>query len=90
MSTSQFHEINPDLGRPSVCIPEFDIQFKHFLPRDGQPLLFHPGSKATFPALREGVAKLIDPTRLPHIAWSHLESNQCGGLTIGRSPSGRA
>jgi flavorubredoxin len=32
------------------------------------------------PALREAVAKLIDPTRLRHIAWSHFESDECGAL----------
>ena len=33
-----------------------------------------------FPALREAVAKLIDPAQLRHIAWSHFESDECGAL----------
>jgi flavorubredoxin len=33
-----------------------------------------------FPALRDAVAKLIDPTKLRHIAWSHFESDECGAL----------
>ena len=48
--------------------------------RDEEPLLFHAGLKAMFPLLREAVAKLIDPARLRHIAWSHFESDECGGL----------
>jgi flavorubredoxin len=33
-----------------------------------------------FPVLRDAVAKLIDPTKLRHIAWSHFESDECGAL----------
>jgi flavorubredoxin len=73
-------EIAPDLFRLSIYVPDFDMEFNHFLVRDEQPLLFHTGYKRTFPALREGVAKLIDPAKLRHIAWSHFESDECGSL----------
>jgi hypothetical protein len=33
-----------------------------------------------FPALREAVAKIIDPAKLRHIAWSHFESDEIGAL----------
>jgi flavorubredoxin len=74
------NEIAPDLFRLSIYVPDFDMQFNHFLVRDEEPLLFHAGLKAMFPALREAVAKLIDPAQLRHIAWSHFESDECGGL----------
>jgi flavorubredoxin len=74
------HEIAPDLFRLSVYVPDFDMQFNHFLVRDEEPLLFHAGLKAMFPGLREAVGKLIDPARLRHIAWSHFESDECGAL----------
>jgi len=74
------HEIAPDLFRLSIYVSEFDMQFNHFLVRDEEPLLFHAGLKGMFPALREGVAKLIDPTKLRHIAWSHFESDEIGAL----------
>lgn len=74
------HEIAPDLFRISVYVPELDMQFNHFLVRDEQPLLFHAGLKAMFPALRQAVATLIDPANLRHIAWSHFESDECGAL----------
>ncbi len=73
-------EIAPDLFRLSIHVPEFDLQFNHFLVRDAEPLLFHAGLKAMFPALRDAVATLIDPTQLRHIAWSHFESDEIGGL----------
>jgi flavorubredoxin len=74
------NEIAPDLFRLSLYAPDFDMQFNHFLVRDEEPLLFHAGLKAMFPALREAVAKLIDPVKLRHIAWSHFESDECGAL----------
>jgi flavorubredoxin len=74
------HEIAPDLFRLSIYVPEIDMQFNHFLVRDEEPLLFHAGLRGMFPALREAVAKVIDPADLRHIAWSHFESDECGAL----------
>jgi flavorubredoxin len=74
------HEIAPDLFRLSIYVPSIDMQFNHFLVRDEEPLLFHAGLKGMFPALREAVAQLIDPATLRHIAWSHFESDEVGGL----------
>src|SRR5512147_282147 len=80
MSSTQINEIAPDLFRLSIYVPDFDMQFNHFLVRDEEPLLFHAVFKGMFPALREAVAELIDPARLRHIAWSHFESDECGAL----------
>jgi hypothetical protein len=80
MSTTAIYEIAPDLFRLSIYVPDFDMQFNHFLVRDEEPLLFHAGLKGMFPALREAVAKIIDPAKLRHIAWSHFESDEIGAL----------
>ena len=77
---STITEIAPDLFRLSIYVPDLDMQFNHFLVRDEEPLLFHAGLKGMFPALKEAVAKLIDPGTLRHIAWSHFESDEVGGL----------
>jgi flavorubredoxin len=74
------HEIAPDVFRLSLYLPDFDMQFNHFLVRDDEPLLFHAGLKAMFPALREAVAQIIDPATLRYISWSHFESDECGAL----------
>ena len=78
MTTIQ--EIAPDLFRLCIYVPNFDMQFNHFLVRDEEPLLFHAGFKGMFPALREAVATLMDPAKLRHIAWSHFESDEIGAL----------
>jgi flavorubredoxin len=73
-------EIAPDLFRLCIYVPEFNMEFNHFLVRDEEPLLFHAGFNRFFPDLREAVAKLIDPKTLRHIAWSHFESDEVGAL----------
>ena len=80
MSATAIYEIAPDLFRLSIYVPDFDMQFNHFLVCDEQPLLFHAGLKGMFPTLREAVAKIIDPAKLRHIAWSHFESDEIGAL----------
>ena len=73
-------EIAPALFRLSIYVPELDMQFNHFLVRAEEPLLFNTGLRAMFSALKEAVARLIDPATLRHIAWSHFESDECGAL----------
>lgn len=73
-------EIAPDTYRISVHMPEIDLQFNHFLVRDDEPLLFHTGMRRMFPAVREAVARLIDPATLRWISWSHFEVDECGAL----------
>jgi len=73
-------EIGPDLYRISMFVPEFQLQFNHFLVNDDEPLLFHAGLKGMFPALKEAVATVIDPAKIRRIGFSHFESDECGGL----------
>ena len=73
-------EIAPDLFRISVFAPEINLQFNHFLIRDEQPMLFHTGLRAMFPAVSEELRKVIDPATLRWIGFSHFESDECGSL----------
>src|SRR4029079_3690367 len=77
---TQITEIAPDFFRISLFVPEFDLQFNHFLVRDDEPLLFHTGMRGMFPAVREAVATLIDPANLRWISWSYCEVDECGAL----------
>ncbi len=88
MTTAQIDEIAPDLFRLCLYVPNFDMQFNHFLVRDEEPLLFHAGLRSMFQPLREAVAKLIDLAKLRHVAWSHFESDECGALNdwLGLAP----
>jgi flavorubredoxin len=77
---TNIYEIAPDVYRFSIFVPEINLQFNHFLVRDEEPLLFHTGSRAMFPAVREMVAKVIDPAKLRWIGFSHFETDECGAL----------
>lgn len=76
----QINEISHDVFRLSAYVPEFDLQFNHFLVRDDEPLLYHAGMRRMFPPLIEAVSSLIDPAVLRWISWSHFEVDECGGL----------
>ncbi|MGH9945608.1 MAG: MBL fold metallo-hydrolase [Pyrinomonadaceae bacterium] len=73
-------EIAADVYRLSIFVPQIDLQFNQFLVADDEPLLFHTGMKSMFPAVREMVAKVIDPADLRWVGFSHFEADECGAL----------
>lgn len=73
-------EIAPDVYRISVFVPQFNLQFNHFLIKDDEPMLYHAGMKQMFPLLREAVSKIIEPSKIRWIGFSHFEVDECGGL----------
>jgi len=77
---TRISEIAADVFRISTFIPDFNLQFNQFLVRDEEPLLFHTGLKALFPAVRAAVATVLDPARIRWIGFSHLEADECGTL----------
>lgn len=85
-------EIARDVYRISIHVPQFDLQFNHFLVKDEQPLLFHTGMRTMFPEMWEAVSRLIDPASLRWISWSHFEVDECGALNewLARAPQAQA
>ncbi len=85
-------EIAPDVFRISTYDPDGGIQFNQFLLRDDEPLLFHTGMNALFPAVHEAVARLINPAELRWIGFSHFEADECGSLNqwLGLAPNAQA
>ena len=73
-------EIAPDLYAISIYVQEFNLRFNHFLIKDEEPLLFHAGMRQMFPGVREAVARVIDPSTLRWISFSHFEADECGAL----------
>jgi hypothetical protein len=43
--TARIDEVATDLYRISLYVPQFDLQFNHFVIRDEEPLLFHTGMR---------------------------------------------
>jgi flavorubredoxin len=73
-------EIAPDLYRISTYVPEINLQFNQFLVDDNEPLLFHTGMKAMFPLMRDAVKRIIDPSKIRWVGFSHFEADECGAL----------
>lgn len=61
-------------------IPGGAFSFNQYLIADEQPLLFHTGGRRLFPLVREAVSRVLDPTTLRWISFSHVESDECGSL----------
>jgi len=73
-------EIARDTYRISTFHPGFGIQFNQFLIADAEPFLMHTGMRKMFDSTRAGVAKVIDPSSLRWIGYSHFEPDECGAL----------
>lgn len=56
------------------------FSFNQYLIVDDEPLLFHTGPRKMFPLVREALSSVIAPERLRHIAFSHVEADECGSL----------
>ncbi len=74
------NEIAPDTYRISTYVPEINLQFNQFLVVDDEPLLYHTGMRGLFPRVLEEVSRVIVPSRLRWIGFSHFESDECGAL----------
>jgi len=77
---SRVAEIAPDVYRLSTFHSEGGMQFNQFLIKDDEPFLMHTGLKKMFPITLEGVASIIDPSKLRWVGFSHFESDECGAL----------
>lgn len=56
------------------------FSFNQYLILDDEPLLFHTGPRKMFGLVREAVASILPVERLLHIAFSHVEADECGSL----------
>jgi flavorubredoxin len=67
------------ISTPSTVVPG-GFTFNQFLIRDDEPLLFHTGLRALFPAVKEAIGRVIPVETLRYVAFSHVEADECGTL----------
>lgn len=81
-SGTNIQEVADGLYRIStpVTIPGGGFSFNQYLIVDDEPLIFHTGPRKMFPLVHEAVASVLPPSRLRHIAFSHVEADECGSL----------
>lgn len=81
-SGTNVHEIADGIYRINtpVALPGGGFSFNQYLIVDDKPLIFHTGPRKMFPLVHEAVASVLPPARLRHIAFSHVEADECGSL----------
>ena len=76
-------EIAERIYRLSTFLPAVGpsgLTFNQFLVDAEEPLLFHCGQRALFPAVSKAAARVMDLRRLRWITFSHVEADECGAL----------
>jgi flavorubredoxin len=77
-------EIADGIYRLSTWVPEIaapaGFTFNQFLVDADEPLLFHTGPRAMFPAVAEAVARVLPVDQLRWITFGHVESDECGSM----------
>lgn len=66
------------------------FSFNQYLIDDDEPLLFHTGLRQLFPVVLEAVASVMPVARLRHVAFSHVEADECGALNLWLAAAPRA
>ena len=82
-SGTRIHEIAEGLYRIStpVSLPgDVGFSFNQYLLDDDEPLLFHTGLRQLFPLVLEAVQTVMPVAKLRHVAFSHVEADECGSL----------
>ena len=82
-SGTNVHEISDGIYRiniPVVIPGGGGFSFNQYLIADDEPLLFHTGPRKMFLLVREAVESVLPVQRLRYIAFSHVESDECGSL----------
>ena len=78
-------EIADGIHRISTPIPPSDdlppgFTFNQFLIAGDDPLLYHTGPRRLFPLTRQAIAAVLPVEKLRYVAFSHVESDECGAL----------
>jgi flavorubredoxin len=83
-SNASIDKIAQDTYRINIAMPDMipgGFSFNQYLVVDEKPLLFHTGPKKLFALIRQQIESVIPLAELRYIAFSHVESDECGSLT---------
>jgi flavorubredoxin len=75
--------IADDTYRINIAMPDMipgGFSFNQYLVVDDMPLLFHTGPKKLFAVVCEQIETVLPVSKLSYIAFSHVESDECGSL----------
>ncbi len=77
---THLEEIAENIYRISTFLPTAPLAFNQYLIVAEEPLLFHTGMRALFPAVRDAMATVMPPERLRWISFGHYEADECGAM----------
>jgi flavorubredoxin len=88
MSTT-IHEIEDGIYRIATFVPDAGLSFNQMLVVADEPLLFHLGMRALFPAVSEAVATVLPLDQLRWLSFGHVEADECGAMNqwLGAAPN---
>ena len=90
---TQIDEVADRTYRISTFVPTVGprgFRFNQYLLAADEPLLYHCGMRALFPAVRDAVARVMPPERLRWIGFSHVEADECGAMNAWLAAAPRA
>src|SRR5262245_10707923 len=81
---TRIDEINDGIYKIHTPLPPSVVpggfSFTQYLIVADEPLLVHTGPRKLFPLVRGAIAAVMPIERLRWIAFSHVETDECGGL----------
>jgi len=80
---TRIDQISDRIYRISTCIPEAapgGFTYHQFLIDADDPLLYHTGMRALFPAVAAAIETVMPLARLRWIAFARLEADECGAV----------
>src|SRR5688572_11442020 len=79
---TRIDEVGDGIYRVNTSVAEIPggFSFNQYLVVDDEPLLFHTGGRRLFPAVRAAIERVTPVSGLRWIAFSHVESDECGAL----------
>src|SRR4030095_10187069 len=90
-SGTRVDEVAERIYRINTPVPPTEMpggfSFNQYLVDDDEPLLFHTGPRRMFPLVREAIAAVMPVERLRWIAFSHVESDECGSPHEASAPA---
>src|SRR5262249_18782537 len=86
MADSSIDEVADGIYRISAClsgaVAGHDVTVNQFLVLAGEPLRFHTGLRACFPATAAALARVIPVSRLRWVSFGHVEADECGAMNL--------
>jgi flavorubredoxin len=68
------------INTPLAIAGPAGFSFNQYLVLADEPLLFHTGPRSLFALVRAAVDHILSAEKLRHIAFSHVEADECGSL----------